>query len=154
MTGEQDERWQSWIRAVPSTITGDVLWSIRAYRLALFVSDLAWEDVTRLRRDYRTNSLGNQLYRSVCSIGANVVEGYSRSTGKERARFVEIALGSAREARDWYYRARHVLSETTVDDRLMLLTEIVRLLLTMIADQRQGGIREEPALYGEDSATE
>ncbi len=40
---------------------------------------------------------------TVGSIRANIAEGYSRGTGKDRARFYEYALGSARESRDWYF---------------------------------------------------
>ena len=38
--------YQEWERNVPADITGDVLWKLRAYRLALFVGDPAWSDVT------------------------------------------------------------------------------------------------------------
>ena len=54
-------------------------------------------------QDRRTIGLADQLYRSLGSIGANLAEGYSRGTGKDRAHFYEYALGSARESRDWYY---------------------------------------------------
>lgn len=39
--------YQEWEKCVPADITGDVLWKLRAYRLALFVGDLAWSDVTK-----------------------------------------------------------------------------------------------------------
>ena len=103
-------------------------------------------------QDKRTLDLSDQLYRAVGSIGANIAEGYSRSTGKDRARFFEYALGSARESRDWYYKSRHVLSEDVLQHRLGYLTEIVRLLITMIPQQRQSGtIRDERASYEIDS---
>jgi four helix bundle protein len=50
--------------------------------------------------------LSDQLYEAVGSVSANLAEGYSRGTGKDRARFYEYALGSARESRDWYFKAR------------------------------------------------
>lgn len=82
------------------TITGDALWTVQVYRLALFAADLGWHDVTKLMRDRRTLSLSDQLYQALGSISANIAEGYSRGSSKDRARFYEYSLGSARESRD------------------------------------------------------
>ncbi|HEY4690110.1 MAG TPA: four helix bundle protein [Anaerolineae bacterium] len=139
--------YSDWEKAVPEAITSDSLWKMKAYRLALLLGDLAWHDVTKLMQDRRTLNLASQLYEAVGSIGANVAEGYSRGTGKDRARFYEYALGSARESRDWYFKGRHVLGEAIVEHRLQLLAEILRLLLTMIPDQRKHAIREESGVY-------
>ncbi len=67
----------------------------------------------------------------------NIAEGYSRRSGKERARFYEYALGSAREARTWYYQGRHGLKENVLIHRLQLLTRIIRLLLNIIPAERE-----------------
>ncbi|HSI35982.1 MAG: four helix bundle protein [Phycisphaerae bacterium] len=125
-----------WERTVPDCLKSDTIWRVTAYRMALFLSDLAWHDVTKLYGDRRTIALSDQLYRAVGSIGANVCEGYSRSTGKDRARFYEYALGSARESRDWYYKGRFVLGDAVSAHRMEMLTEIIRLLITMVPDQR------------------
>ncbi|HWG96762.1 MAG TPA: four helix bundle protein [Nitrospira sp.] len=125
--------------SVPENIRMDSLWKMKAYRLGLFLSDLAWRDVTRLVQDRRTIEIADQLYRAVCKISSNVGEGYSRNTGKDRARFYEYALGSAREARDWYYKARHILDEAVNAHRAELTTEIIRLTLTMVARERRIG---------------
>jgi four helix bundle protein len=139
--------YREWEQNVPADITGDVLWKMEVYRLALFASDLAWSDATKLARDRRTVGLSDQLYRAVGSMGANTAEGYSRSSGKDRARFYEYALGSAREGRDWYYKGRHVLGDPVAAHRVNLLTQIIRLLLTMIPDQRRVTLKEESAVY-------
>jgi len=89
-----------WEKAVPEEIKGDSLWKVEAYRLGLFIADVGWYDVTKLLRDKRTLGLSDQLYRALGSISANLAEGYSRGTGRDRARFYEYALGSARESRD------------------------------------------------------
>jgi len=128
--------YEEWLAAVPAELTNDPLWRMKVYRLALFAGDLAWHDVSRLIQDRRTISLADQLYRAVGSIGANVAEGYSRQSGKDQARFYEYALGSTREARTWYYQARHVLPEAVASHRLRLLTEIICLLLTIIPGER------------------
>lgn len=140
--------YDEWAKTVPSTITGDVLWKVEAYRIALFASDFCWYDVTTLMQDKRTVDLSDQLYRACGSISANIAEGYSRSTGKDRARFYEYALGSARESRDWYHKSRHVLGEQIVTHRLNFLTQIIRLLITMVPQQRSHGtIRESGPMY-------
>jgi len=121
---------------------------MEAYRLALFAGDLGWFDSVKLTKDRRLlGFLADQLYRALGSISANLAEGYSRGTGKDRARFYEYALGSARESRDWYYKARHVLGEDVTTHRLRFLTQIIRLLLTMVPQQRGRTLREMGLRY-------
>jgi four helix bundle protein len=143
--------YEEWEASVPTTITDDVLWKMKVYRLALFAADIGWQDVTQLMQDKRTLALSDQLYRSLGSVSANIAEGYSRGSGKDRARFYEYALGSARESRDWYYKARHILSESAVNHRLDLCTQIIRLLLTMLPDQRHRTFKEDTVIYEIDS---
>lgn len=139
--------YKEWEKLVPETITADSLWKMAAYRLALFLADIGWQDVTKFIQDRRTLGLSDQLYRSLGSISANLAEGYSRGTGKDRARFYEYALGSARESRDWYFKGRHILGEVVTEHRLQLLVEIIRLLLTMTSQQKGHLLREENELY-------
>jgi four helix bundle protein len=136
--------YEEWEAGVPGEITGDTLWKMAAYRLALFATDVGWHDVTRLMQDRCTLGLADQLYRALGSVGANLAEGYSRGTGRDRARFYEYALGSARESRDWYYKGRHLLPEALTQHRLQLLTRIIQLLLVAIPQQRQtSGVKRE-----------
>lgn len=144
--------YEEWEQTVPEAITADVLWKMRVYRLGLFASNIGWEDVTKLMQDQRTLKLSDQLYRSLGSISANIAEGYSRSSGKDRARFYEYALGSARESRDWYYKARHILSESVVQHRVDLCSQIIRLLLTMLPGQRHRTLKEDPVAYEVDDS--
>jgi four helix bundle protein len=139
--------YEEWEQNVARFIKGDTLWRIEAYRLALFLGDLVWYDVTKLCKDPRTTDLSNQLYRAVGSIGANIAEGYSRSSGRDRVRFYEYALGSARESRDWYHKGRHLLEISVTEHRMDACTQIIRLLLTMIPDQRAVTVREEGEPY-------
>jgi len=142
-------RFAEWIETVPESIQEDTLWKMKVYRYALFAADVAWDDVNKLAKDTRTRSLADQLYRSVGSVSANIAEGYSRSSSKDRARFYEYALGSARESRDWYYKARHTLGREIVEQRLELYKAIVQLLLTMIPQQRRSTqtLREPGPVY-------
>ena len=67
--------YAEWEKRVPDVIREDLLWKMKVYRLSLFLSDICWEDVSKLAKDTRTKSLSNQLYRSVGSIAANLEEG-------------------------------------------------------------------------------
>jgi four helix bundle protein len=140
-------RYDEWQAGVPDEIKGDPLWKLEVYRLGLFVSDIAWQDALVLNETLLTRDIADQLYRAVCSISANIAEGYSRSTGKDRARFLEYSLGSAREARDWYYKSRHTLKEEVSNHRVNLLTQIIKMLNVLTPHQRQKGIREEQPEY-------
>ena len=139
--------YESWVATVPEEIRRDSLWKMKAYRLGLFAADVGWHDVTKLVQDRRTLRLSDQLYRALGSISANLSEGYSRGTGRDLARFYEYALGSARESRDWYHKGRHILGETVTQHRLRYLTDIIRLPLTMIPQQRGRVLSEESAAY-------
>ncbi|MBN1583909.1 MAG: four helix bundle protein [Anaerolineae bacterium] len=139
--------YKDWELAIPQTLKSNSLWRVEAYQLGLFATDMGWHDVTKLMQDRRTVGLADQLYRALGSISANLAEGYSRGTGKDRARFYEYALGSARESRDWYYKARYILGGSVVNHRLDLLTQVIRLLLTMVPQQRGRTLREQPSCY-------
>ena len=138
---------REWAESVPREVREDVLGRVEAYRLGLYVCDRAWDDVTVPSRDVRTRSLADQLHRSLGSISANVAEGYSRGGGRDRARFIEYALGSAREARDWYVKARRVLEDDRVAVQVGVLTSVIRLLLVMVRDQRTVHLREPDVPY-------
>ncbi len=140
-------KYIEWQATVPDEIKGDSLWRLEVYRLALFSSDIAWQDALALNKTPLTRNMADQLYRAVCSISANIAEGYSRSTGKDRARFLEYSLGSAREARDWYFKSHHTLKEEVIKHRIDLLTQIIKMLSVLTPNQRQKGIREEQATY-------
>lgn len=47
--------------------------------------------------DFEKFSLANQIRRSAVSVSLNLAEGSSRTTDKDKARFFEMALGSAYE---------------------------------------------------------
>ena len=134
---------------VPGAITKDALWKFKVYRLALYIADVSWEDVVILGNTVGTHALADQLYRAVGSIGANISEGFSRFSARDRARFYEYALGSARESRDWYFKARHVLGEKTVEHRYQFLNQIIRLLISTIPNipKVRNTVHEPTTLY-------
>jgi four helix bundle protein len=139
--------YDKWLASIPKDLATDSLWRMEVYRLAVFMADLAWHDVSKLIQDKRTISLADQLYRAVGSIGANIAEGYSRQSGKDQARFYEYGLGSTREARGWYYQSRLVLGDIVSAHRIRLLTRIAQMLLRVIPTQRGYKLAEEQAEY-------
>ena len=138
-TGSLDyERWE---QSVPAQLRGDPLWSFRVYRAALYAAAIGDEDASWLSRQRRSAHRVEQLSRAVDSISANIAEGYSRGFVKERARFYEYALGSAREARDWYYKLRRDLPDEVLVARLTLLTRIIRTPTVLIPRHRGKPLR-------------
>src|SRR4051794_9257483 len=84
--------------AVGTTASKQVgLARVSAYGLAVEVSEHAWNDAAAMRRDPLLVEIGAQLLRSAGSIGANIAEGYSRRSARDRIRFYEYALGSSAE---------------------------------------------------------
>jgi len=132
---------------VPSEITNDPIWKLEVYRLGLFAGDIGLHDALFLMKKPLMLSVADQLHRSIDSISVNLTEGYSRSKGPDRARFIEASLGSARESRDWYYKSRHVLPAEVINHRMALTTRIISMLVPMIPHQRKHAIREEQVEY-------
>jgi four helix bundle protein len=114
-----------------------LVWRQRAYRLALDSLHLAWPDAMALSKVAVTRRVAAQLYDAVGSIGANLSEGYSRSSGRDRARFYEYALGSARESVTWYRAATPVLGPETAAHRQDVLLQITMLLLAITPHERE-----------------
>lgn len=139
--------YQEWMSTVPEEIRQDPLWSLEVYRLGLLIGDISWEDTEGLDKNSHTRAAADQIRRSLDSISANIAEGYSRSTGKDRARYFEYSLGEAREARDRYYKVRRALKQEVVIHRIKLLTQIVKILNSFVPTQRKRGIREEKGTY-------
>jgi len=80
--------------------------------------------------------MADQLGRSLGGIGATYTEAYSRRSARDRCRYYEYAIGSAREARDWTFKARRIIGEERTREQLSLLTRIVQLLSVTIVRER------------------
>jgi len=108
---------------------------MRAYQIAADLLKTAWLDAKMLSDDSVTRAIAGQLYAAVGSISANIGEGYSRSSGVDRSRLFEYALGSVRESMTWYNAARPILGDIVLT-RLNDLEEIRRILLAVIPRER------------------
>ncbi len=128
--------YDTWEASVPEDIRTDPLWDLRVYRAALYAGELGRSDAALIARHGELADVAQQLARATRSISANISEGYSRRGRRDRGRFYEYALGSARESRDWYYKARDVIGEETTHDRIALHTSLVRILTVFVRKTR------------------
>ncbi len=134
--------YEEWTKQVPDSIKQDPLWHFEVYPKALLLADFAWEDCGKLMKDRRGLAIADQLIRSAGSIPANIEEGFGRGYGRDYARFLSIALGSARETRGWYYRGRKLVAAKALNYRYQLLDEIVALLVTHIKKQKKAASKK------------
>ena len=131
--------------------SNDPLGRMRVFTLGNELLDVAWVDAKNLSADNLTEDIAGQLYAAIGSVLANIGEGYSRSSGKDRSRIFEYALGSVREAMVWYRAAKPVLGDVATE-RLNKLEEIRRMLLVIIPRERDKTIRpkKRPGLSTDD----
>src|SRR6266550_544743 len=126
---------------IPGSDRGDPLQRMRAYRLACELVTESWEDAEKLTHHRTMEKVSAQLYAAVGSIVANLGEGYAHSSGKDRARIFEYALGSTRESIAWFRSAEPVLGCDVVAKRVEKLDEIRRMLMAIIPRERERLIR-------------
>ena len=124
--------YEAWEAAVPESIKRDPLWKMAVYRKALFPGRhcVAGRDSAGWRQT-------NHQPRGPTVPGSRINRRkYRRRLFQEQSKrpgaFLEYSLGSARESRGWYWKARHVLEAKVTDHRMELLSELIRLLLAMI----------------------
>jgi four helix bundle protein len=118
-----------WEKTVEEALTGDPLWTVQAYRIAMYAIDCHTFDRTHNAALLKAPSL-DQLSRAIGSVAANIAEGYSRFSGPDRVRFYGYALGSAREAIAWYGTLTTELGAVAAERQAMLV-QVRRLLLTV-----------------------
>ena len=140
--------FEDWVRVVPSVLTAEIVWRVQAFRLGCYLGYCAVEDQRSLEGVASLDDTCRQLVRATGSVAANVAEGYSRRSRKDRIRYYEYALGSANEAKGWYMAMRDRLGRGRTDLRLDYLAQVSRLLLAMIQNERsaaaQGTSRSIP----------
>ena len=129
------QKYSEWLEDVPDYLKRDALWNLDVYHKSMFLYELAWVDCEQLLKHPLGKPIAHQLIRSAGSISANIEEGYGRGYGKDYARFLRIALGSARESRGWYHRSRRILIESVIEHRIKLLDTIIAGLVTLSNQQ-------------------
>jgi four helix bundle protein len=147
-----DIEYDAWVRTVPPEITTDTIWRTPAYRFALYMMSRAQQDVRLMSRHRTTRPHIDQLLRAVGSISANLEEGYSRSSGRERAHFYEYALGSARESRGWCYKCTIAFPSELSARRMTAYTRIIKILTAIVPREREQPTLKPPKRNGSRSA--
>jgi len=101
----------------------------KAHRLALDVN-VAMETAN----SRRYTGLRSQIVRAAASIPANIAEGCGKSTSREFARYVEIAIGSAMELDNHLLLARDsaVIERQTYDDLAPRIAEVRRMSFSFL----------------------
>ena len=133
-----EAEFHEWEKRPPEDLRGDPLWRMTAYRIALFMSDLVRHDAHKILSRGAPGHKVVQLESCVESVEANISEGYSKFSGRDRARFFETALASARESRGWYRRSRHWLGSEEAAERQMMMTQVIKILTVAIPRERNG----------------
>ena len=133
-----------WVETAPAALRDSPLWKVRVYQIGTCVARLAAEDATALEAHPRFAGTVSQLVKAAGSIPATVAEGYSRQSRRDRIKYYEYALGSARESTTWYANAGDSLPADLIDHRLTLLGRACQLLLKMIQNERKGMGHEIP----------
>jgi four helix bundle protein len=128
--------YEEWEEGVHERVKREPVWQFLGYRKALFFYELMWQDCARLMGDRRGKAIAEQSIRSAGSVSANVEEGHERGYGKQRNWFFTVSIGSARETKGWYWRAKALLSSEVLDHRLALADEVIALLVSELNQQR------------------
>jgi four helix bundle protein len=123
----------TWERGCSRHITSDVIWNLDAYRTALYLLHCVQVDLETVRA---REEVKDQLIRAAGAIGADLSEGYSRSTRADRVRYYGYALGSIRECVVWYLGLNGKLEGELIDARLAHISRCRALVLGMIKSAR------------------
>lgn len=75
--------------------------SLKFWQTAWKVSILTIQLVKKFPNERVVWIITDQVLRSSFSVGANIAEGFGKYKGKEYPRFIQMALGSARETEYW-----------------------------------------------------
>ena len=136
--------YEEWEEGVPAGIRGDAIWRVQAFRLSSYLAAAADLDGERMANQPRLAKAAAQLSGAAASVPANIAEGYTRLSPRDRIRYYEYALGSAAETKSWYLSLSRSLPSPEVEARLATLTSITRLLLKMIRSGRLQSLPTAP----------
>jgi four helix bundle protein len=111
------------------------------YKLSLELSDITWNIYNSLPKQLQFN-IGDQILRSVDSIGANIAEGYGRFHYKDSIKFYYNARGSLWESKHWFYLLfkRTLISKDLFEQSIDLLNKLGKKLNNFIQSIKKSGV--------------
>ncbi|MEI7468331.1 MAG: hypothetical protein WCL57_08940, partial [Chloroflexota bacterium] len=147
--------YEEWETTVPEQLQRDEMWEMKAYRYALYLFDIAWQDTDEMTHTPKAQSVSDQLLRAISGISESLVHGFSQTSNfSQRNKAYASALGYGRETRDLYYKLRQTLDETIFEQRLNFLTRLVPMLNTLSNEQQKRPARFDATnVTGEAPAT-
>jgi four helix bundle protein len=113
----------------------------KAHRLSIAIHEAASQSRLRI-----SPGLRSQLLRSAASVPANISEGSGSSTEAEFARYLDIAMKSAREVENHLITARDLecIELVRCDHLIADLDEVRRIVFCLArAVRRRGGLGNE-----------
>lgn len=101
-----------------------------SWRTSLLIVQLT----RRLPNERTTWVITDQILRASFSVGANIAEGFGRYRGREYSRFLQIALGSARETGYWLELLREICPRFSlaIEQILALNEETIKMLVATL----------------------
>ena len=112
------------------------------WKLSLLITREIY-DITSLPKFSKDFGLRDQLRRAIVSVSSNIVEGFEKNNNNEFIRYLQIAKGSAGEARNQIYIALSAtyISESQFNKVNKLLEDLARQIggfIIYLEKQRQG----------------
>jgi len=116
---------------------------LKVWQKAMDVTVDIYKLVKKLPKE-ETYLLSDQMRRSAVSIPSNIAEGQARSTAKEYARFLSIAMGSKSELETQLMICARIgyFSEADISQPMSMLTEIGKMLNKLASGLRDDKVAE------------
>jgi four helix bundle protein len=114
------------------------LGKLEIYKISVQLSNEVWEIYSSLTTDLKYN-IGNQVIKSIDSIGANIAEGYGRFHYKDSLKFYYNARGSLWESKHWIYllHQRKLITKEKYEDILNNLNSLGKKLNGFINSMKE-----------------
>jgi four helix bundle protein len=107
---------------------------LKFWELAKQVSLLVFRLIKKLPNERAIWIISDQVLRSAFSVGANIAEGFGKYKGKEYKRFIQMALGSARETEYWLEMLGEIYPRYSAEiNKILALNEqVVKMLIATV----------------------
>lgn len=103
---------------------------LKVWQVSEELFDMICDDYRSFPKNRIAWVIGDQVIRSISSIGANIAEGFARQTKQEFIQFLNIARGSVSESEVWIERARK--QKLISEDRAKIYKEKLFLTTKML----------------------